>query len=102
MEQNVIQINGGTTINVDASVKNIIYVKKNMFGILVHVFWKWEIFSNIIDDSVITCDEVMESYHEEIRTIPTNSNEKEYNLQNTKFLYFTYLFINHHYIIDSC
>ena len=29
MEQNVFQINGGITINVDVSVKNIIYVKKN-------------------------------------------------------------------------
>ena len=28
MEQNVIQINGGITINADVSVKNIIYVKK--------------------------------------------------------------------------
>ena len=37
MEQNVIQINSGITINVDVSVKNIIYVKKIMFGILLHV-----------------------------------------------------------------
>ena len=34
MEQNVFQINGGITINVDVSVKNIIYVKKIIFGIL--------------------------------------------------------------------
>ena len=32
MEQNVIQINGGKTINVDVSVKSIKYVKKIMFG----------------------------------------------------------------------
>ena len=38
MEQNVIQINGGITINDDVSVKSIMYVKKNMFGTLVHVF----------------------------------------------------------------
>ena len=38
---NVIQINGGITINVDVSVKNI-YVKKIIFGILVHVFVKME------------------------------------------------------------
>ena len=31
IEQNVIQINVGITINVDKSVKNIIYVKKIMF-----------------------------------------------------------------------
>ena len=32
MGKNVIQINGGITINVDVSVKNIIYVKKIIFG----------------------------------------------------------------------
>ena len=37
MEKNVIQIIGGITINVDVSVKNIVYVKKIMFGILLHV-----------------------------------------------------------------
>ena len=37
MEQNVIQINGGITINADVSLKNVKYVNKIMFGILVHV-----------------------------------------------------------------
>ena len=41
MEQNVSQISGRTMINVDVSVKNI-YVKKIMFGILVHVVVKTE------------------------------------------------------------
>ena len=45
MEENVIQINSGITINVDVSEKNIIYVKKIIFGILVHVFVEMEIFS---------------------------------------------------------
>ena len=40
MEENVIQINGRITINVDVSVKNIIYVKKIIFGILLHVVVK--------------------------------------------------------------
>ena len=40
MKQNVIQINGGIRINVDASVKSIIYVKKTMLRVLVHVFMK--------------------------------------------------------------
>ena len=39
MEQNIIQINGGITINVSVNLKNI-YVKKIMFGIPVHVFVK--------------------------------------------------------------
>ena len=41
MEENVIQINGGITINVDKSVEiEIIYVKKIIFGILLHVVAK--------------------------------------------------------------
>ena len=35
MEENVIQIKSGITINIDASVKNIIYMKKTIFGILL-------------------------------------------------------------------
>ena len=42
MEENVIQINGGIMINVDASVKNVKYVKKIMFRILLHVVVKME------------------------------------------------------------
>ena len=42
MEENVIQINGGTTINVDVSVKNVMYVKKIIFGILLHAVVKME------------------------------------------------------------
>ena len=41
MEENVIQINGGITINVDKSAEiEIIYVKKIIFGILLHVVAK--------------------------------------------------------------
>ena len=47
MEQNVIQISGGITINIYVSVKNI-YVKKNMFGILVYVFVKMENIEQVL------------------------------------------------------
>ena len=47
MKQNVSQINGGITINVDLSVKSIIYVKK-MFGILLHVIVKTENISQVL------------------------------------------------------
>ena len=40
--KNVIQINGGIMINVDLSVKNIMYVKKIIFGIQFHVIMKME------------------------------------------------------------
>ena len=42
MEENVIQINGGIMINVDMHVKNVMYVKKTLFGILLHVIVKME------------------------------------------------------------
>ena len=42
MEKNVIQINDGITINVDVSVKKFMYVKKIMFGSLLHVTVKME------------------------------------------------------------
>ena len=42
MEENVTQINGGIRINVDVSVKDVMYVKKIIFGILLHVVMKTE------------------------------------------------------------
>ena len=42
MEEIVIQINGGIIINVDVNIKNILYVKNIMFGILLHVIVKME------------------------------------------------------------
>ena len=40
MEKNVIQIKSGIKINVYVRVKNVIYVKKIIFGILLHVVAK--------------------------------------------------------------
>ena len=92
MEQNVIQANGAITINVDASVKNIIYMKKNMFGIQVHIFVKnGKYLASIIDDSVITCDEVIESCDEETKTIPKNLNEKNVTCKTQSF----YILLNY-------
>ena len=44
MEEVVTQINGRIMTNVDASVKNVMYVKKIMSGILLHAIVKMEIF----------------------------------------------------------
>ena len=41
-KKNAIQINGGVMRNVDVSVKKLMYVKKIMFGILLHVIVKME------------------------------------------------------------
>ena len=42
MGENVVQINGGITINADVRIKNVMYMKKIMFRILLHVFVKME------------------------------------------------------------
>ena len=48
MEKNVIQINGRITVNVDVTVKNVIYVKKIMFGILLHVIVKMKDIEQVL------------------------------------------------------
>ena len=51
MEENAIQINGGITKNVDVNAKKGMYVKKNMFGILLHVVVKnRKYFASVVDD----------------------------------------------------
>ena len=60
MEENQIQSNSSQKWHNDkcrCDCKNIVYVKKIIFGILLHVVVK---MVNIIDDSVITCDEIIE------------------------------------------
>ena len=48
MSQNVIQINGRIAINVDVSIKNILYVRKIMFGIPLHVIMKMENIQQVL------------------------------------------------------
>ena len=42
VEESVIQVNDRIAINVDVCVKNVIYVKNIIFGILLHVFVEME------------------------------------------------------------
>ena len=63
MEEIVIQIKSGIAINVDASVKNIIYVKKIIYE-------NENYLASIIDDSLIICDLIIE----ETKTFSTNFN----------------------------
>ena len=59
-------------INVNATTKNI-YVKKIMKN--------GKYLASIIDDSVITCDEIIDAegklFDEETKTVPTKFNEKK-------------------------
>ena len=61
MVQNVFQIIGGIMINVDVSVKNIIYVKHISFGILLHLAKMEKKLASIMNDSAITGDEIIEA-----------------------------------------
>ena len=46
MEEYAIQINRGITINVNVSVKNVMYVKNIIFAILLHLVVKMENIPN--------------------------------------------------------
>ena len=62
------------------TVKNIIYVKKNVSNPSTSIHENGKYLASIVDDSVIRSDEVIKSYEEEIKSIPTNFNEKKFNL----------------------
>ena len=77
MKNNAIQINGGT-MNVHVSVKNVTYAKKVIFGILLHVVVKMEnIMESIIDDSAITCYEIIDAEAEAKSNDEAKSNNEE-------------------------
>ena len=53
-----------------------------------------------MDDSVITCNEVIESYDEEIKAVPTNFNEKHIGCKTqSSYILLTFLLIT---IVNSC
>ena len=58
--------------------------------------------ASIKDDSVITCDEVIKSYDEKIKTIPTNFDEKNITCKTQSFYILLTFYISRYYIIDSC
>ena len=116
--ENVIQIKSVIKINIDVSIKNIINVEKDYI-------WNPAKFGcengkylvDIMDDSVIRCDEIIDadaeskshdkakSCGEETKAISTKFNEKSnliFIIYKSKFIYFTCIFIDYHCIIDSC
>ena len=60
MEENLIQIKGAIMINVDVSIKNIIHVKKILWNSAAWSRENGKYLASVIDDSVITCDEIIE------------------------------------------
>ena len=62
MEENVIQINGGITINFDVNVKKLMNVKKIVWNSSKCICKNGKQLANIMDDSAIIYDEVINSY----------------------------------------
>ena len=59
--ENLIQIKSRITINIGASIKNIIYAKKcYIWNPATCSCKKGKYLERIIDNSVITCDEIIE------------------------------------------
>ena len=57
--------------------------------------------ASIADDSVITCDVVIESHDVGTKTIPTNFNKKKAICKTQNFYTLLAFFINYYSIIDS-
>ena len=91
MEKNVIQINGGITINVDLSVKNVIFVKMIMFEAFYMQLQNEKYLASIMDDSAIACDEVIESNNKETKTISTKFNENKAICEVQNIYFYTLL-----------
>ena len=65
---NQCQINGGITINVDVSLKKVIYVQKNHFcNPATCICENGKYLTSMMNNSAIMCDEVIESYDEETK-----------------------------------
>ena len=93
MEKHVIQINGGITINVDVSVKKIDVCEKNYVWNPATCNRENEKYlASIMDDSKIMCDEVIESFDEETKTVPTNFDEKKVTCK-TQIFYILFAFL---------
>ena len=95
--KNVIQINGGVTINVDVSVKNVMCQKRLATYSCENAIY----LASIMNDSAITCDGIIESNNLKTKAISKIFNEKKTKMQNAKCLYSTCIFINYYSIIDS-
>ena len=77
MEENVIQINGGITVNADVSVKNVICEKDYILNPSTCSCKNGKYLTNVMDDLEITFDDVIESYDKETKTILKKFNEKK-------------------------
>ena len=68
----------GITRNVHVSVKTSYIIEKDyILQPTTRICKNGKYLASIMDDSAIVCNEVIESYDEEKKTIPTNFNENK-------------------------
>ena len=87
MEENVIQISGGITTNVDVNIKASYVCRKYIY------IWNDKYLANITDNSVISCDEIIE---EKTKMVTVNINEKMQSVKLQKknfYILFAFLLI---------
>ena len=72
------------------SLKNIIYVKKDyIWNPSTCSCENGKCLASIMDDSVITCDEIIE----ETKTVPTNFNEKKQPVKHRIFIFYLHFLL---------
>ena len=71
--------------------KHHIHEKEYVWNPSTYICENGKYLASIIDDSVITCDEVIESCDEETKTIPKNLNEKNVTCKTQSF----YILLNY-------
>ena len=91
--ENVIQTNGGITINVEVSVKNDMYVEKYYIWNSATCSCKHRKYLvKIMDDSVVRCNEVIESYEEKPRNISTILLKRKQPVKRKISMFYLYFY----------
>ena len=73
------------------SKKHHIHEKEYVWNKITYICENGKYLASIIDDLMITCDEVIESCDEETKTIPKNLNEKNVTCKTQSF----YILLNY-------
>ena len=78
MKPNVIQINRGITMNANVECKKH-YLCENdyLWRFVTYICENKNYLASNMNDSTIICDEIKKSHDKEIKTNPTNFNEKK-------------------------
>ena len=98
--KNLIQINGRDMINVDASIITPCMWRRLHLESFTCSCENGKYLASVMDDSAIMCDESIESYDQETKTILINFNEKK-AICNTQNFYILLAFFYYYSIIDS-